>query len=140
MFDRVIWELSVMIRSAEFAFFSGYELVAGLSVYPDVLPGQWEPDDWQNRFAPIQVADRHQHEITPGQLRAVLPPVSSITWGQLAVLDLFRSRIWLHGRGEGVVLSFSKANPSAPSPPDQGMLTRIERELFELPHAVLSDG
>lgn len=138
MFDRVVWELSIMIRSADFALFSEGELIAGLSVYPDVLPGGREPHDWQHRFASIELGNQHHHEITLDQLRRALPAASRITWGQLATLDIFRSRVWLHGRGDGLVLSFSKANPSAPQSPDHRTLKQIERELFEVRNVVLA--
>ena len=136
MFDRVVWELSAMIRRADFALYSGDVLVAGVSVYPDVLPGDWEPSDWHHRFAPIEFGNEHRHEINPDQLRSALPAASRITWGQLATVDLFGSRVWLHGRGDSLVLSYSKANPSAPCIPEEGTLRRIEHELFQLRDAL----
>ncbi|QRM34690.1 hypothetical protein [Microvirga sp. VF16] len=136
MVDRVIWELSIMIRRADFALFSQGELIAGLSVYPDVLPGDWEPRDWPSRFAPLEVGVEHRHEITPDQLRRILPATSEISWGQFAVVDLFGSRIWLHGRGDGLVVSYSKANPSDPKTPEADALRRIERDLFALRDAM----
>jgi hypothetical protein len=136
VFDRVVWEMSIMIRRADFVLFEEGKLIGSLSVFPDVLPGRYEPREWDSRFASIRTGAGPRRTITPDQLRGVLPALSRIAWGQLATPDLFASRIWLHGRGEDLVFSYSQPNPLGPEPPDERTLRMIEQDLFRLRDAV----
>ncbi len=137
MFDRIFWHPQHLASAGEVSFLSGTDSIAGLTIRPDAPAGAEPPAGWRQRLSSLDgvgrlARDGASREITLDEFRSVSPSAAEIVWRDRARLDAKRFRIWLDGRGDGLLFSFSKVNPALPHAPHGLVFHAVESELKRL--------